>query len=173
MDDSDEDTLVAAYLERRDELIRYFRLRLRSLEAAQDIVQDIYLKIARRPEEDIGNPGAYLYRIGTNSMLDYLKKEQRLSRRAAAWSEVTHGAGGGAAATEDPGADQVVAGRQRLRLILAAVEQMPTPVREAFRLHKLEGLSHTETAAAMGVSRSSVEKYIMTAIKRIIASVGK
>jgi RNA polymerase sigma-70 factor (ECF subfamily) len=173
VDDCGGDSLVAAYLERRDELIRYFRLRLRSLEAAQDVVQDIYLKIARRPDEDVANPGAYLYRVGANSMLDYIKKERRLSRRATAWSEIALEGGGNSAAADDPGADRVVEGRERLNLILAAVAQMPAPVREAFRLHKLEGLTHGETAAAMGVSRSSVEKYIMSALKRIVATVGR
>ncbi len=165
---------MAAYLERREELLRYFRVRLRSLEAAQDVVQNIGLRIARRIDEPIGNPGAYLYRLGTNLMLDHLKSERRVQRRASAWRDIAVEAdGGGPAATDEPGADQVVSARQRLELILAAVEQMPEPVRQAFRLHKLEGLSHAETAAAMGVSRSSVEKYIMAALKRILAKVGR
>jgi RNA polymerase sigma-70 factor (ECF subfamily) len=165
---------MAAYLERREELVRYFRVRLRSLEAAQDVVQEIYLRIARRQDEAIGNPGAYLYRLGSNLMLDHLKKERRVQRRAAAWRDVAIEVdGGGPATADEPGADQVLAARQRLKAVLAVVEDLPPPVREAFRLHKIEGLSHSETAAAMGVSRSSVEKYMMTALKRIITKVGR
>ncbi|HQP21566.1 MAG TPA: sigma factor-like helix-turn-helix DNA-binding protein, partial [Phenylobacterium sp.] len=72
-----------------------------------------------------------------------------------------------------PPADEVVAARQRLARIMEAVDSLPAPVREAFRLHKLEGLSHAETAQAMGVSRSSVEKYLMASLKRIAARVGR
>ncbi len=165
---------MAAYLERREELIRYFRARLRSPEAAQDIVQDIYLKIARRPAEEITNPAAYLYRLGSNLMLDHIKRERRVQRRASAWREATVDTESGIQfADEDPAADRTVAARERLRLIIETVNEMPPAVREAFRLHKLEGLSHAETAAAMGVSRSSVEKYIMASLQRIVKKVGR
>ena len=174
LDDKDADPLMAAYLARREDLLRYFRARLRSPEAAQDVVQDIYLKIARRPAEAIDNPSAYLYRLGANLMLDHIKRERRVQRRASAWREATVETDSGAQpATDDPPADRTVAARERLRLIIKAVDEMPHPVREAFRLHKLEGLSHAETAQAMGVSRSSVEKYIMTSLQHILKRVGR
>jgi RNA polymerase sigma-70 factor (ECF subfamily) len=174
VDDKYADPLMAAYLERREDLLRYFRARLRSPEAAQDVVQDIYLKIARRPAEPIDNPSAYLYRLGANLMLDHIKRERRVQRRATAWREATLETDTGSqSAADDPPADRAVAARERLRLIIAAVDEMSHPVREAFRLHKLEGLSHAETAAAMGVSRSSVEKYIMTSLQHILKRVGR
>jgi RNA polymerase sigma factor (sigma-70 family) len=172
--DNSADPLMTAYLERREELVRYFRVRLRSLEAAQDVVQDIGLKIARAPYEEIDNPSAYLYRVGANLMLDHLKKERRVQRRATAWREATVDTEGTAQPTSsDPPADQIISSRERLKLIIDAVNRLPPPVREAFRLHKLEGLSHAETAAAMGVSRSSVEKYIMTSLKHVLKAVGR
>jgi RNA polymerase sigma factor (sigma-70 family) len=169
LDDKTVDPLMAAYLERREELVRYFRARLRSLEAAEDVVQDIGVKIARSPSEPIDNPSAYLYRMGANLMLDHLKKERRVGRRAAAWREVAVDTEGAAhPRTEDPPADQVVWSRERLQKVIETVNKLAPPVREAFRLHKLEGLSHAETAAAMGVSRSSVEKYIMTSLRHLL-----
>jgi RNA polymerase sigma-70 factor (ECF subfamily) len=165
---------MTVYLERRQDLVNYFRVRLRSLEAAQDVVQDIGLKLTRYSGEDIANPTAFLYRLGSNLMLDHIKKERRSRRRAEAWREamVSTDAAGPASAPE-PAADEAMIARERLCLILEAVESLPPPVREAFRLHKLEGLSHSETAEAMGVSRSSVEKYIMASLKRIAKRVGR
>lgn len=174
VDDNNPDPLMTAYLARREDLLRYFRARLRSPEMAQDVVQDIYLKIVRRSPEAIDNPTAYLYRLGANLMLDHIKRERRVQRRAQAWREATLETGGvESMAAEAPSADRVLAARQRLNLIIEAVNEMPAPVREAFRLHKLEGLSHAETAAAMGVSRSSVEKYIMSSLQRIARRVGR
>ena len=163
--------LLACYLERREELVRYFRVRLRSEEAAQDLVQDIYLKITPPPETPIDNPAAYLYRLGTNLMLDRIKTQRRAGQRDAQWRGATGGADWDTA--DEPRADDAVAARQRLAQIVAVVNDLPPAVQEAFRLHKLEGLNHAETAAAMGVSRSSVEKYIMTSLKRILAKVGR
>ncbi|HET6970557.1 MAG TPA: RNA polymerase sigma factor [Phenylobacterium sp.] len=173
MDESADDPLLATYLERREELVGYFRVRLRSEEAARDLVQDIYLKIMGRPPEDVGNPAAYLYRVGTNLMLDQIKQRRRAGKRDADWrdSQITS-AGGEDIAAETP-ADEAMAARQRLQQIVAVVNELPPPAREAFRLHKLEGLSHAETAAAMGVSRSSIEKYMMLALKSILSRVGR
>jgi RNA polymerase sigma-70 factor (ECF subfamily) len=50
----------------------------------------------------------------------------------------------------------------------AIVEEMPPKMRQAFRLHKLEGLSHAETAEAMEVSVSAVEKHISAALKLLL-----
>jgi len=167
----DEDPLIAVYLERRAELERYFSVRLRSNEAARDLVQDIFLKISRRPPDKIDNPAAFLYRLGSNLMLDQIKQRQRTHRRVAAWGDVYGPVSGGEVSTDEPAADHTLMAREQLLRVIDAVRELPPQVQEAFRLHKLEGLSHAETAAAMGVSRSSVEKYLMTCLKRISARV--
>ncbi|PIC00975.1 RNA polymerase sigma factor [Caulobacter sp. X] len=173
MDDEPVHPLLSAYMERREDLVRYFRVRLRSDEAAEDLVQDIYFKITPPPAETVDNPAAYLFRLGANLMLDRIKVRRRAEARDAQW----HGAhvsdvGGAHVANEAP-ADQAAAAKQQLEKILEAVKALPPAAQEAFRLHKLEGLSHAETAAAMGVSRSSVEKYMMSSLKLIVAKVGR
>lgn len=173
LEDLDANPLLAAYLERREDLIRYFRVRLRSEEAARDLVQDIYLRISGRPVEAIGNPAAYLYRLGSNLMLDQIKQNRRAERRDAAWRESHVSGMGGEDISETPAADDALAARQQLDRIIEVVERLPPAVREAFRLHKLNGLTHAETAAAMNISRSSVEKHIMASLKAILAKVGR
>ncbi|MDB5462205.1 MAG: polymerase subunit sigma-24 [Phenylobacterium sp.] len=173
LDGSDQNPLLSTYLQRRADLVRYFRARLRSEEAAEDLVQDIYLKISSPPELEIGNPAAYLFRLGTNLMLDRLKVQRRAGRRETDWHGIHSSNAGGKSIAEESPADEVADARQRLRRIIEVVNELPPPVREAFRLHKLEGLSHAEAARAMGVSRSSIEKYMMTCLKRILAKVGQ
>jgi len=173
LDERDSHPLIAVYLARRVELVRYFRIRLRSEAAAEDLVQDIYVKIAGLPVEDIGNPAAYLYRLGTNLMLDRIKQQTRSARRDADWRDAETTSAGGEAVAQTPPADEALAARQRLDRIIETVNALPPPVKEAFRLHKLEGLTHAETAKAMGISRSSVEKHIMASLRRIQAKVGR
>ena len=165
--------LLAAYIERRGDLVRYFRVRLRSQEEAEDLVHDLYLKIVRLPEQQIFNPIAYLYRLGSNLMLDRLKQQTRAARRDSAWRASETTTMGDEDIAPATAADEALAARQRLGQILAAIETLPAPTRQAFRLHKLEGLSHAETAAVMGVSRSSVEKYLMASLACILRTVGR
>lgn len=173
MDDLDVHPLLSVYMERRAELLRYFRVRLRSDEAAEDLVQDIYVKIADRPAEAIDNPAAYLYRLGTNLMLDRIKVRRRAEARDADWHGANVSDVGGVQVADEAPADEATAAKLQLSKILEALKSMPPAAQEAFRLHKLEGLSHAETAQRMGVSRSSVEKYMMASLKLIVAKVGR
>jgi RNA polymerase sigma factor (sigma-70 family) len=173
LDDLPHPPLLTAYLERREDMLRYFRARLRSEEAARDLVQDLYLKVLASPQEDILNPAAYLYRLGSNLMLDRLKQQKRSMRRDTEWRVGQTSSLGDFDIAQITPADDALDARQRLARIVAVVESLPAPVRQAFRLHKLEGLSHAETSTAMGVSRSSVEKYIMTSLACILEKVGR
>jgi RNA polymerase sigma factor (sigma-70 family) len=160
--------LLAAYLERRADLTRYFTLRLGSAEAAEDLIQDVYFKIAAGDLSEIANPAAFLYRLTANLMLDRLKQQRRAARRDHGWIEANAVRVGGEAVADAPAADEALAGRQRLQQMLAALEELTPACRQAFRLHKLEGLSHAETAAALGVSRSTIEKHISAALKHLL-----
>lgn len=166
--------LIDAYLTRRTDLIRYFTARLRSESAAQDLVQDIFIRASAVGELEVENPAAYLYRLGTNLMLDRLKVRRRASARDGHWhSAHASAAASGETLYEGSGADDVADARLRLQRIIEVVRELPPQVQEAFRLHKLEGLTHAETAEAMNLSRSSVEKYIMTCLKRILAKAAR
>jgi RNA polymerase sigma factor (sigma-70 family) len=161
-------TLLAVYLARREDLKRYFTLRLGSPDAAEDLVQDVYFKIAAGVGAEIANPAAFLYRLGSNLMLDRLKQQRRAVRRDDGWAQTQAVRLGGEAVADAPSADDALASRQRLARMVTALDELPPGCRQAFRLHKLEGLSHAETAAAMGVSKSTIEKHISAALKHLL-----
>jgi RNA polymerase sigma-70 factor (ECF subfamily) len=166
---ADPPPLITAYLRKRADLVRFFTLRTGSAAAAEDIVQDLFVKITETDApSDLRSPEAFLYRMGSNLMLDRAKADRRTAARDHAWSQAAAGDGPEPVA-QDPPADQALAARQRLQRLLAALDRLPPPVAAAFRLHKFEGLSHREVAERMGVSRSSVEKYIMAALKALSA----
>ena len=69
-------------------------------------------------------------------------------------------------------ADEALASRQRLAKLVAELETLPPRMRRAFQLHKLEGMSHAETARAMGISISAVEKHVSGALKALMGRLG-
>jgi RNA polymerase sigma-70 factor (ECF subfamily) len=170
MNASSPTLLLAAYLRRRGELVGYFQVRLGSREAAEDLVQDLFVRIARLPAAAIDHPDAFLFRVGANLMLDRMKHARRARKHDAAWQGAHATIRGGEALDGEVAADDALDARQRLQRIIEVVRDLPPPLREAFRLHKLEGLSHAETARAMNLSRSSIEKYISTCLRRILAA---
>jgi RNA polymerase sigma factor (sigma-70 family) len=162
--------LLDAYMSKRDDLVRFLTARLRSATAAEDLVQDLYLRVASLElSEPVDNPSAYLYRLASNLMLDRLRSDRRAGARDASWLQTKRVEMGGESVADEPSPEQAVYGRQRLGLAAQAIAELPPKTRRAFELHKLQGLTQEETAQELGVSRKTVEKQISTALQRLLA----
>ena len=167
---SADDPLLEAYLERRGNLVRFLAARAGSLAVAEDLAQELYLKIAGRGRSaEVGAPTAMLYRMALNLMFDRARGEARSAARDTAWRQVARTEVGGVDVADEPPADEAAASAQRLRQLIAAARDLPPQAGRAFRLHKLEGLSHAETARAMGLSVKAVEKHVSAALKALSA----
>ena len=166
--DSDKAALLGLYEERRANLVRFFAARLGSRAEAEDLVQDLYIRIsALETVGPVDNPSALLHRIGSNLMLDRLRSQKRAGARDSDWRDANTTVVAGHEIADEPTADEVVAGRQRLKALVEAVEDLPEKTRQAFQLHKLDGHSNAETARRMGISVSTVEKHKSAALKTL------
>lgn len=164
----DRPDLVAAYLEHRDALARFFRARLGAQADVEDLLQDLYLKVSGAGSDpDVRDPRAWLYRAASNLMLDRLRSTRRAAMRDGAWRRVSHVEGPVEDVHDAPDAERVVAGRERLAVVVAALEALPPRTQQVFRLHKFEGLSYAEVATRLAISRSSVEKHMMDALRHL------
>jgi RNA polymerase sigma-70 factor (ECF subfamily) len=165
--------LAAAYLERREDMQRFFQARLGGRADVEDLVQELYLKVQAVADEAIDNPPAYLYRLASNLMLDRLRRAKRTSARETEWRRTNHTAIGALDVAEEPDAESAVIARQRLEKISDALKTLSPVTQQVFRLHKFEGLTHVETATRMGISRSSVEKHVSLALSHLVKRVGR
>jgi RNA polymerase sigma-70 factor (ECF subfamily) len=162
--------MIRLYGEKRANLVRVFAARLRSVAEAEDLVQDLFLKVQALGQPEVeGDGSALLFRMANNLMLDRLRSQSRAGARDESWRGLQTTTLGDQSIADAPSAEDVVVGRQRLQAMMATLETLPTQVARAFTLHKLEGLSHAETAAAMGVSRSAIEKHVSAALKALMA----
>jgi RNA polymerase sigma-70 factor (ECF subfamily) len=57
--------------------------------------------------------------------------------------------------------------RQRLRQVIAALEELPARTRDIFVLFRLDRLKQSEIAAQMGISVSAVEKHVVRAVAHL------
>lgn len=157
-------TLIDAYLQMRADLSRFVAARLGGQGDVEDVLQELYLKASRTPEgSDIRDPRAYLYRLASNLMMDRWRSTRRAAARDGAWRLAFHGADVGV--DEAPSAEAAVDARQRLQALVRALDALPEKTRGVFRLHKFDGLSYAEVAEREGMSRSSVEKHMMQALR--------
>ncbi|WP_427791354.1 RNA polymerase sigma factor [Brevundimonas diminuta] len=154
--------LFAVYLEQRDALGRFFRARLGPQADVEDLVQELYLKLQAAPDIEVREPRAYLYRLASNLMMDRWRSGMRSAARDGAWATLHQGE-----VDEAPSAEAVVAGRQGLAAVSAVLADLPEGTQTVFRMHKFEALSYAEVASRLGVSRSTVEKRMMQALKAL------
>lgn len=157
-------TLIDAYLQMRGDLSRFVAARLGGQADVEDVLQELYLKASRIPEaSDVRDPRAYLYRLASNLMMDRWRSTRRAAARDGAWRMAFHGVDVGV--DEAPSAEATVDARQRLQALVRALDALPEKTRGVFRLHKFDGLSYAEVAEREGMSRSSVEKHMMQALR--------
>lgn len=164
--------LLTAYFDRRADLARFFMARVRSEAETDDLMQDLYLRAAAAPEGvNLRNPGAYLFKLASNLMIDRLRQQRRAAVREDAWRNTHHVLSTNDDVADIPSAEAVVAGRQRLKLVLAALEALPSRTQQVFRMHKFDGESHAAIAERLGMSRSAVEKHMIEALRHLTSVV--
>lgn len=168
MSQINKNTLIEAYLKQRPVLKRFLIARFRDSAIAEDILQEIYLKLARTTlKTDVKNHTAYLFRVANNLALDFRKQQQRAAARDHEWSDLSRHKVAGVPVQDDAGPDRVLDGKKKVTLIKKIIEEMPPQRRRVFTLHKIEGHSHEEVAAQLGVSRGTIEKHMSKALKAL------
>ncbi|BBD99984.1 RNA polymerase sigma factor [Sphingobium amiense] len=173
-DDGSPGAGLAAMLEaHRSELMRFLAGRCGSVDEAQDVLQDLWIKASSQPAGPIGNPRAYLFRMANNLVLDRLRGARRAMRRDRDW--IADGEGERDTAPEarvDPSepADERIARQQEAEILRSAIARLPDGAARALRLYRFENLSQGEIAQRLGISRSGVEKHLALAMKHLRAA---
>ncbi|WP_346839041.1 sigma-70 family RNA polymerase sigma factor [Microbulbifer sp. SAOS-129_SWC] len=157
--------LEKLFAEHGQALVRFVTRIVRSPEDAEDIAQHAYLRLQKlNSEKELDNPRAYLYQIANNLAVDQLRRGklhmEYVSQQMPAEGETL---GDDHADQQSP--ERVLAARQQLQAIHDAMDSLPLKCRQAFLLHRTRGLSYNEIATEMNTSVSSVEKYILQALK--------
>jgi len=167
-----EDGLRGLYVAHRAELLRFLSARTGDAAEAQDLVQEVWLRIERGALGPIANGRAYLFRIAHHLVLDRVRERARRAARERDWADVALDQREGEADPQQASTEAMLIATQDSARLAAAIAALPEGAGRAFRLHKIDGLSHAETAARLGISRKGVEKHMavaMTHLRRSLA----
>ena len=152
----------------REVLRRYFVRRKLGDGEVDDATQDVFSRLARKGGlSELENVEAYLFETASSVAHDHFRR--RAARRAAyheSYDESVH-------ALTDLSPEEVHAGRRDMERLVEALKELPDRTRNAFMLARMEGLKHPEIARRLGVSVSSVEKYVIKATVHLAKRVGR
>jgi len=126
--------------------------------AAEELVQDTFLRLWDRADQYDPKKGAllsWLYRVGRNCALDFLRKESRRVPLDVDLNENLREVG-----VKGDGPEQAYAVR-------LAVLSLPAEQREVLELAYFEGLTHSELVERTGESLGTVKSRIRLGIKKL------
>ncbi|WP_257539626.1 RNA polymerase sigma factor [Sphingobium sp. CFD-1] len=163
----DQDELEVAYGVHRSDLMRLLLARTGNREEAEDLLQELWLRVKQNPAGPVLNGRAYLFRMAQNLVIDRLREQQRRMQRERRWSDTTtdFAAAGVEPVDQRRSAEEAILDREEIAALTSAIANLPEGARRAFELHKIQGLSHVEVASILGISRSGVEKHMAVAMK--------
>ena len=154
----------------RKPLSVYFRRRLAGLsEDTEDLTQEVFIRLARRPDRNNGETlEAYVFKIAASVLSDW--RRARVSRRSDthvnlddAIESVTFPS----VLVEARSPERVLAGKEALLSLEKALAELNERTRNIFLLSRMDGLQHQDIALRLGVSVSTVEKDILKALVHI------
>lgn len=148
------DGLQTVFEANREQLLRYLRAH-GAEDAADDLLQELWLKAAAAASGPIASPRSYLFRAATNLMIDRRRSEAQQLRRDHDWSDLSDRLPGSPA--NDPSPERQIDGRRTLEFVERELAKLPPRALSIFRDHRLGGRTQREIAASMGLSASTIE----------------
>ncbi|WP_347987707.1 sigma-70 family RNA polymerase sigma factor [Methylomonas sp. AM2-LC] len=129
---------------------------------AEDIVQDAYLQLLQRDnQESIREPRAFLFRVISNLSIDLWRKSSRSTDSEIDQQDFELDS----LISQQPGPEALTSGLLEFDNFLSVLDELPAIQRHAFILNKIQGLTHAEIAERLGVSNKSIQRYLVDAME--------
>jgi RNA polymerase sigma factor (sigma-70 family) len=156
----DTNERLQLYLTHRHALVDYAAPIVGCRAKAEDVVQDAWLRFNQGADNanPLTQPVGYLYRIVRNLAFDLNRRtslENRHTTREDALDEHI---------SNTPSPEQQALHVDELRKLQHALSRLPERTRQAFILHRLQGLTFQQIGAQLGISVSLAHQLVRDAL---------
>jgi RNA polymerase sigma factor (sigma-70 family) len=159
------------YARWRRQLYRFLVRQCDSAGIADELYQDVWLRVvnARRQYAVVAKFSTWLFRIAHNRLIDHWRSEGRKPvTETAAADDCENDPLDNVASPDELQPEKIMERKERVRLVVGAVESLPDAQRQAFLLHEEGGLTIDEIAMLTGVGHETAKsrlRYAMTRLK--------
>ena len=164
----ERDAIAVLSREFRPSLTRYFAKRIKETADIDDLVQEVFLRLAKRSVvTDVRSVNVYLFQTASSVYYDWLR--HRRARRAGDHEEFvaeTHG-------EVDFTPERVLMSKERLEQATAILMEMPERTRTIFVLRQIEGLRFKDISVRLDMPVSTIEKHMQRAIAYLAQRIGQ
>ena len=146
----------------REPLRRYFAKRSPPTVEPDDLVQEVFMRLARRADlATIECVDGYLFQTAASVLADRFRKDARAPQAMESFEDDVHGE-----AVLTP--ERVILGKEMLDGLLKALYELPENTRHIFVLYHFEHVRQTKIAAILDMPLSTVEKHMARANKHLM-----
>jgi RNA polymerase sigma factor (sigma-70 family) len=163
---TDRSDLRALNIAYRPALIRYFMRRTGNHAEAEDLTQEVFIRLANTAISAIEKREAYIFQTASNLLRDRARRERV---RADYRDDVQRTEGAGVDLL-DP--HRVAEGHDMLQALFAGLAELPERTRRIFTLYRIENVAKKTIAARFGITESAVEKQVGRAMGFLIDRLG-
>jgi RNA polymerase sigma-70 factor (ECF subfamily) len=151
----------------RGALIRFFQRYVRDSDEADDLVQEVFLRIVKRGSCDqLQSLDGYIFQTASSVLKDRSRRRRtRHSDRHVSFEPEVHSG-------MTAGPDSLLLSRETLLEVSRVLLELPENTRQVFVLRRLEEMPYREIALRLGISVSAVEKHMLRAVRHLIARAG-
>lgn len=150
-----QDWFVREVLPLEAALMHFLRLSRRNKGDAEDLCQDVYIRVYEAAQKEIPHPvKPFVFAVARNLLINRAKRDQIVSIDSMADLDEL------GIAMDEPTPDRSVMARQELHRLETALEQLPPRCRQVVILSRIEGLSRSEIASRMGITESTVSAHL-------------
>lgn len=160
----DKAARLSLYLAHRPALINYAKGVLGDRAAAEDVVQDAFLRFSEPANAALEQPVAYLYRIVRNLALDAVRRQNSESRQQQSppqWMQ--------------PGLlhcpEQHLLQQDDISRVAATFADLPEQTRIAVEMHRLGGYTLQQIASHLSISLSMTHRLVRDAVVLLASSI--
>jgi RNA polymerase sigma factor (sigma-70 family) len=158
-----DELVVRLYREEGVSLVRLARLFVDDRNAAEDLVQEAFIRLARAASriEDNAKAAAYLRSIVLNLARDHNRRGLVSLRQRLPFDDRV------------AGADDELELREDQREVLDALRDLPMQQRNCVALRHLEEMGIAEIAAVLGISENSVKTHLKRGMASLARALGE
>jgi RNA polymerase sigma factor (sigma-70 family) len=144
----------------------YFRRRIADRSDAEDLAQEVYLRLLRSDAgarcdggtRDIRNPEAYLYTVAANLAREHAAARSRTPVTVEDIDRVAD------SIADDRLGEEALEREHRYRLLVEAIDRLPPKNRAVLLMQHRDELSYREIAERLQVSTHMVKKHVVKAL---------
>lgn len=156
---NNKDTFVELYKHYFNRLVLQSNKFVKDIYVAEEIVQDVFLKIWGKSEDlaHIKLVKSYLYRAVINSSINFINRQLSIEQHhQKIVSDFT-----------EEQVEELDEENELIALLFDEIEKLPPKCREIFKLNRFERLKYREIAQKLNISERTVENHVANALKQL------